>query len=74
MKPEPQIVLGLPLKELNIGEKFLLPAERMGFKNLQDIIDTPMSEIMEYKHFSYVWLHELMNVLDQHDLLHLLDK
>jgi hypothetical protein len=44
----------------------------MGFKQLQDIIDTPVAALLRKEDFNYEWLGELSKFLAAQNLLDLL--
>lgn len=63
-------VTTLPLNELEVSEEFRAAGTAMGFRTLNDILETPPAVLIAAPGFSYRWLAELSSLLSRHGLLH----
>ena len=59
-------------EELGLSPDFCKKCREMGFRTLSDILALPANELRERKGFNYLWLEELISLLDKHNILHLL--
>ena len=65
-------LLQKPIKELELSEDFKDMALRNDFRNLQDIINWPISVLLMHNDFTYHIIQELREFLKRNDLLNLL--
>jgi hypothetical protein len=66
------ILLQQPISELGLSETFNRIANRHGFRNLQDILNWPVSVLLLHEGFTYHIYQELMEFLKKNELFHLL--
>ena len=61
-------------RELGFDDNFIEHCKKMGMTCLDDLIRTPVADLMQKEGFSYLWLEKLSAYLKQEDMLHLLQK
>lgn len=61
-----------PINELELSEAFRQMAVCHGFRNLQDIMNWPVSVLLLHNNFTYHFYQELREFLRKNELLHLL--
>ena len=69
---EAEIFLNTPINRLGVSDQFSDQSVRMGFKTIGEIISASLETILKMDGFTYHWLTELSEVLNQEGLLHLL--
>lgn len=62
----------LPITDLQLSENFYLRSKLMGFHNLGEIMDTPVSVMIKKEDFNFNWLGELAKFLSERGMLNLL--
>ena len=67
-------LLHQPIADLPVSSSFRDECLRLGFHTLKEITDAGWHNLLQRKDFSYLWLDELVQVLQQDELLHLLGK
>jgi hypothetical protein len=65
-------LLHQPISELGLSETFNRIAIRHGFRNLQDILNWPVSVLLEHDGFTYHIYQELQEFLKKNELQDLL--
>lgn len=65
-------ILTQPIQDLHLSENFYLRSKLMGFENLGEIMDTPVSVMVKKEDFNFTWLGELAKFLSERGLLNLL--
>lgn len=61
-----------PIKKLQVNPKFARRCQEMGFVTLEDILALSAEELLSTPGFSYHWLAELTDLLNKHQITHLL--
>jgi len=69
---EIEFFLNSPITALSANEKFGEQCTLMGFKTIQEIIETGPEKLLATRGFTYHWLAELSEALNKEGLLHLL--
>jgi hypothetical protein len=69
---DPLEVLSKPLTKLGFDEQFCKQSKGMGFDKLEDICLILPEQLVKTEGFTYSWLRELIDHLDRHQLLYLL--
>ncbi|WDF55819.1 hypothetical protein [Mucilaginibacter sp. KACC 22063] len=72
LKKEELLLLHTKISDLPVSEHLLMGCRKMGFGNLQEIIDLGWSRLMEKRGFTFRWLTELTTLLESRKMLHLL--
>ena len=65
-------LINIPIRNLGLSEEFANNSNKMGYKTIQEIIDTRPEKLLANENFSYTWLGELSEFMMKHDILHLL--
>jgi hypothetical protein len=65
-------LINQPIRELGLSEEFSERSGKMGYQNIQAIIDARPEDLFNKDDFSYTWLGELSKFLIKHQILHLL--
>jgi len=71
MEKEQQI-LNSEISQLALSENFKVQSKKMGFKLVKEICEVPPEVLMGNPGFTYGWLGELADFLNNMQLLHLL--
>jgi DNA-directed RNA polymerase alpha subunit len=69
---DPLEILSKPITELGLSGPFCEQSKRMGFDKLEDICLILPEQLVKTEGFTYAWLGELIDYLDRHQLLYLL--
>jgi hypothetical protein len=72
LKKEELLLLHTKISDLPVSEQLLKGCRKMGFGNLQEIIDLGWSGLMKKRGFTFRWLTELTALLESRQMLHLL--
>ena len=64
-------LLKMPLNELDFSKDFLKTCGLMRMETLDDLLKEKAG-LVKKEHFSYLWLEELLSLLEEHKLLYLL--
>jgi hypothetical protein len=67
-----QELLKKPVEKLGMSEEFVIGCQAMGFGNIGEIIAAGLEAIQKKLSFSYHWLAELSDFLNEKGLLYLL--
>jgi hypothetical protein len=67
-------LLQLPLTDLKLSEGFKQMADSHGFRNLQDILNWPVSVLILHHNFTYHHYQELRDLMKENNILDLLKK
>ena len=67
-----ELFLNGPINALPVSEQFREQCGSMGFKTIQEIIDTGPEKLLTTKNFTYHWLADLSELLNKEGLLRLL--
>lgn len=62
-------ILQKPIKQLNTSSSFEERCNKMGLLNLAAILTCNQRELQEKAEFSYLWLEELLEILNKYDLM-----
>jgi len=65
-------VLSTSFRELGFNSSFCELGERMGFRTLKDVCSITPKELTNKKEFTYTWLGQLADYMDNKGILHLL--
>jgi hypothetical protein len=65
-------LLSIPIRNLDMSKAFKRRCVLMGFLTIKEITATPPAELFNNKHFDCNWFGDLITLLSQNDLLHLL--
>jgi hypothetical protein len=71
---EKEEILGSPVCQLKASPEFIKHAQKMGFETLGDITSVGWGELQRHEKFTYSWFNELVRILEEHHILHLLEK
>ncbi|MGF7079744.1 hypothetical protein [Mucilaginibacter sp. UYCu711] len=63
------IALKCPFSQLGMGNAFIEQSERLGIGTLEDVMSLNLNQLKRQKEFTYLWYHDLLNLLKKHDLL-----
>ena len=69
---ETEFFLNSPINALPANKQFCEQCALMGFKTIQEIIETGPEKLLSTRGFTYHWLAELSEALNKEGLLHLL--
>lgn len=67
-------ILQKELELLETSQEFLLMAKKNNFRNLGDITEYPVTELMQKPGMNYRMLAELGEILKAHDLMGIIDE
>lgn len=59
----------ISLSSLNIEPEFLIRAQKMGFRTIEDIMNAKLPLLRKNKYFNYLWYSSLLQLLENHGLL-----
>jgi hypothetical protein len=71
---EKREILCTPLCQIKASPEFKQQAQEMGFETLSHITSVGWGELQRHEKFTYSWFNELVCILEDHQILHLLEK
>lgn len=61
--------INISLAKLNLDAPFVEQCRRLGLATLSDVLDCRLETLIKEKDFTYIWYHDLLDLLKEHGLL-----
>ncbi|MFD0795469.1 hypothetical protein ACFQZX_17740 [Mucilaginibacter litoreus] len=71
---EQQEILSMPVCQLGASSGFVKKTQAMGFETLRQVTAKGWGALQQHEQFDYLWFNELVRLLEDCRLLHMLEK